>query len=56
MNAHLTRREFLKSTSATVTAAALGLSALPQRAPGAPANKRGLRKGVNLGMIKTNGS
>ena len=56
MNSHPNRRDFLKTTALALAAASLDAPPLSPRALAAPTNKRGLRKGVSLGMIKGNES
>ncbi|MHB8522723.1 MAG: sugar phosphate isomerase/epimerase family protein [Limisphaerales bacterium] len=56
MNLHQNRRDFLKTSAAAIAVAALDATPLGTRAWAAPTNKRGLRKGVSLGMIKGNES
>jgi L-ribulose-5-phosphate 3-epimerase len=56
MDPNLNRREFVKLSGAAVAGAAWAGVPLAHSAFAKPANKRGLRKGVNLGMIATKGS
>jgi hexulose-6-phosphate isomerase len=56
MNSSLTRRDFLKVSTAALAATTLDATPLGSRVSAAPANKRGLRKGVSLGMIQGNQS
>src|SRR6478736_3022019 len=56
MNAAITRRGFLRTSSAAVALASLGPAGLTNLASAAPKNKRGLKKAVGWGMIKGNQS